>query len=89
MSPTLASALLALWWILQALGIAATVAARYSTGARQRGCQASYFACLFSIGTAAVAWAAINPSACMAGGATLAVMLLGAVWDSSPSRAAT
>jgi hypothetical protein len=66
----------------QFIGLASTWLARLSEGSRsQAPCQWLFFACLGLIGLLTLLAIALGPGYGLACGTTLAVMVLGAIWD--------
>jgi hypothetical protein len=68
--------------IVQGCGLAATLAARLAEGrAFQAAWHRVYMAALLMAGSSTLLAALLGPGTCLACGASLAVMVLGATWD--------
>ena len=79
-------------WILvsiQIVGLASAWLARLSEGSRgQSSCQWLFFGCLALMGLTTMISLAVGPKYWLVSGATLSVMVLGAVWDFRPAARA-
>ncbi|HXT58712.1 MAG TPA: hypothetical protein VN699_08750 [Pirellulales bacterium] len=68
--------------VIQVLGLASACLARMGEGSiRQTSCQRLFFGCLAMVGAATMTAMLLGPGACLASGATMAVMVLTATWD--------
>ena len=68
--------------LIQAAGLISAWLARLSEGSRsQAPCQCLFLAFLGLVGAATMLSAALGPRYWLASGATLSVMVLGAIWD--------
>ena len=68
--------------IIQALGLASACLARIGEGSiRQTSCQRLFLGCMALVGVSTMFSMFVGPGACVASGATLAVMVLTATWD--------
>jgi hypothetical protein len=83
------SFLLWLLGVIQIAGLLSAWLARLSEGSRsQASCQWLFFACLGLMGLTTMASVALGPRYWLASGATLSVMILGAIWDFRPAAKA-
>ncbi|HUY89744.1 MAG TPA: hypothetical protein VMV10_13490 [Pirellulales bacterium] len=68
--------------IIQGIGLASACLARIGEGSiRQTSCQRLFLGCLALVGVSTMLAMLVGPGACVASGATLAVMVLTATWD--------
>jgi hypothetical protein len=75
--------------VIQIAGLLSAWLARLSEGSRsQASCQWLFFACLGLMGLTTMASVALGPRYWLASGATLSVMILGAIWDFRPEAKA-
>jgi hypothetical protein len=68
--------------LIQGLGLISAWLARLSEGSRgQACCQCLFFVCLALVGITAMATITLGPRYWLTPGATLGVMIVGAIWD--------
>lgn len=68
--------------LIQGLGLTSAWLARLSEGSRgQASCQWLFFGCLALVGLTAMATVTLGPRYWLTSGATLGVMIVGAIWD--------
>jgi hypothetical protein len=68
--------------VIQVIGLASACLARMGEGSiRQASSQRLFLGCLAMVGAGTMIALAIGPGACVASGATMAVMVLTATWD--------
>ncbi len=68
--------------VIQGIGLASACLARWGEGSvRQASFQRLFLGCLALAGASTMAAMLVSPGACVASGATMAVMVLAATWD--------